>query len=105
EKRIPGQLGWHSALNYGKGGLAVPFIVAEDEDAILANGSSERAAKFVKGQSRFVAQQLIARVQRIRLKIFEEAAMKLVCSRLRDEVDVAAQSVAVFGGDDSFDGL
>src|SRR5207244_10061932 len=88
-----------------EGGLPIPFVVAEDKDAILADRPAERAAEFVKGQARFVAQQLVARVQSIRLKIFKKAAVKLVRSRFRDDVDVSAQSIAVFGGDGPLDGL
>src|SRR5262249_28868714 len=49
------QLGWHRALNHSESSLSISFVVAEEEDTILADGSAERASKFVKGQPWFVA--------------------------------------------------
>lgn len=79
--------------------LPEPFVIAEQEEAVLPERSAQRAAELIPPEGRHERLiQNIARVQGAVAQKLEYAAMRGVASRLGDHVDLRAGSLSVFDG-------
>ena len=76
--------------------LAEAFVVAEDEDAILLDGTADRAPELVAAEGRH--RSGVEEVTRIELAVaeeFEEASVQGVAAGLRDYQDLGSGAFAV----------
>src|SRR5262249_39364052 len=64
-------LGGHVLLHEGEGSIPVALIHAEDEDPVANDGTADGAPELVEGQTGFVAQALVTRIEAVGLKVLE----------------------------------
>src|SRR5438309_3228087 len=78
--------------------LAETFVICEEKSFVLFERSAERCAKHIplKLWDRAMIEE-VARVQRTVTQKFVRAPMEAICARGRDNIDLRARTLAVFG--------
>ena len=79
--------------------LPQTFIMREEEELVLDDGSAHRTPELVQAERILVhAIEVIAGIHRVVANVFEQAAVQFVAARFGDDADLAAGPGAVFGG-------
>src|SRR5262245_43767645 len=101
---VPQELCRDVAFHAPEARLAITLVSPENENAVLFYRAAQRTTELVVRECRPGRQEGISGNQVFRLKVFKQAAVKLVAAGTRKNVDLAAEHAAILRRQYAFNG-